>query len=100
MGNITVIPAATAAQATQQPVESSSYVTVMLVAFGLAGAESCTVYVSAGGVWVPLTDRAGVAVTLTVAAPSVALEGGPVYGVTKSATVGAAGVDAIVQTFR
>jgi hypothetical protein len=98
MGNITVIEGQAAAVNTQRSCDTQSYETVIFVAFNLAGAEVATLYVSAGGVWVPLTDRAGAAVTLTLAAPSVALEGGPVYGVTKSATAGLAGVDMIPQT--
>lgn len=100
MANIPIIEEQTAAVAVQRPADTSHYITCMFVAFGLAGAEVATLFVSAGGVWVPLTDRAGAAVTLTLTAPSVCLEGGPVYGVTKSATVGLSGVDMIPQTFR
>jgi hypothetical protein len=99
MANITVIPGQTAAVATQQMVDASSYVTIMVIAFGLATTETATIFISAGGVWVPLADRAGVAVVLTATAPQVALEGGVLYGVTKSATAGDAGVDAVLQHF-
>jgi hypothetical protein len=100
MANITVIPGQTAAVAVQQPCDSSTYMRISFCAFNLAAAETVTIWVMAGGIWVPLADRAAVATVLTATAPQVTLEGGPLYGFTKSATAALAGVDAIPQTFQ
>lgn len=90
-----VIPAGIAAQATQLEFDAADKASVVVCAFGLAGSETCSVFVrdEVGAVWRPVYNSAGVAMTLTATSPDAVLEGGPRYGFTKSATVGAAGLD-------
>lgn len=97
MNNITLIAATTAAVATQVPFDSASYEEVIVAAQGLAAAEECDLYISVNGAWVPYAEN-GAVVTLTATVPMRRLPGGPMYGVAKDATAGAAAVDMIWLT--
>jgi hypothetical protein len=91
MPQIQVMASGTAEVTAKQPVDASAYDAVILSANNLAGAETVSVFQNSGGTWIAVTEG-GSPVTLTASAPSVALEGGPLYAVTKSATVGSCGV--------
>lgn len=85
-----VIPASTAAQATQLEFDSADKASVVAIAFALAGVETVSVFVrdEVAGAWQAVYVD-GAALTLTATAPSAVLEGGPKYGFTKTATVSA-----------
>jgi hypothetical protein len=87
-----IVTPATAAQATPQPFDASLYSQVILAADVLAGAETCTVWVKVNGTFVPMSNSAGTAASLTATVPAIVLPGGVIYGVTKAATVGTCGV--------
>lgn len=89
-----VIAATTAAVSNQTPYDAGPHSEVSFLAYGLAGAETITPYVATSGGWVQLYDSSGTAITMTATKPQLVLPGGPRYGFTKSATAGAAGLDA------
>lgn len=87
---VELIPSGTAAQATPLPYDAEGLESLVLTAFGLAGAESMGVVTidRETGVTATVYDSNGVELTLTATAPSAALEGGPKYGFTRTATAG------------
>lgn len=89
-----VIAATTGAVATQVPHEANPYAEVSYLAYGLAGAEEIVPFVATSGGWVALYDSSGTQIKLTATRPQLVLPGGPRYGFTKTATAGAAGLDA------
>lgn len=94
-----IIAATTDAVATKQVVAlGGNFPAVTIGADNLAGAETVVIYVRIGENWKAVTDFAGTPVVLTSTISAVVLEGGPEYGVTKSATAGACGVWAIATT--
>jgi len=91
-----IIAATTDAVATQRVVAlGGNFPAVTIGADNLAGAETVGIYVRIGESWKIVTDFAGTPVVLTSSISAVTLEGGPEYGVTKSATAGACAVWAI-----
>lgn len=96
MANIPIIAPTTAAVATQVPISVGAYPNVTIAASGLSGAETVGVFVMVAGSWALATNTEGSDGTLTATLPMKYFPGGATYGVTKSATVAASGVDAIV----
>jgi hypothetical protein len=92
MSEKTLITPTTAAVAEPVGFDSSALATVVVAATGLAGAEEAAVFIRAGGDWVEATDLSGNPVVLTETVTMMALVPGPIYGVAKDATAGAAGV--------
>jgi hypothetical protein len=95
---VTAIPPQTAAVATKQQIPTNGYASCVLSADLLAGSETVGVFIMAGNTWLPVLNSSGAAVTLTTAVPVVELTAGPMYGVTKDATVGNCGVYADLGT--
>lgn len=94
-----IIAATTAAVATQRVVAlGGNFPAVTIGADNLVGAETVVIYVRIGETWKAVTDFAGTPVILNSTISAVVLEGGPEYGVTKSATAGACAVLAIAST--
>lgn len=92
MPQIQVIASQTAAVTAKATVESGSYQTITISADNLAGVETADIFVNVGGTWKTLVDATGTAVKLTASITFQCLEGGPTYGVTKTATAGSCGV--------
>lgn len=91
MAQTQILAPQTAAQAAQLQISTQSG-SVAVSADKLAGAETCPLYMMAGNTWIPVTDLDGKAQALTATVPAIVLAGGPVYGVTKSATAAACGI--------
>lgn len=91
------IPIASTTSAAETLLQTKNYDTVIIAANNLAGAEVVTISLHLDGVEVPVTDSAGAAVELTATAPSVALEGGPIYHLDKDITAGACAVYAYLR---
>lgn len=72
--------------------DAAAYGGVTFFATGLGVGESIPVLVGGGPVAVPACHSDGTPVTLTDAAPSVFVEGGPLYQLDKPATVGNVGL--------
>lgn len=90
---MTVIAATTSAVVKQREVQSDKAPYVFLAASSLSGAEECDIYFNCEGAWVVVADPdTGNAVKLTAAIPVQVLRGGPLYGITKDATVGSCAV--------
>ena len=88
MATVQLTAADTAAQTVT--VNCANYPRVMLIATGLAGAETATVnIVHPDGSVTPVVNDANVAAVLTVALPTVILAGGPNYQFAKGVTAGA-----------
>ena len=88
MATVQISPSQTGASTVN--LETANYPRVMIMAAGLAGAETVTISVLAPGeVAVPVVNDDNVAAVLTVALPSVILAGSPTYQIAKSATAGA-----------
>jgi flavoprotein len=96
--NVEIISARTAAVVnTAAKLVTNKYDTVIVSATVLAGAEEVDVYILSGGVMLVVTDSAGDAVKLTATAPSVTLEGGPMYAFAKDSTVGQCALKAVLR---
>lgn len=87
-----IVAVATGAQATAQPFDATNYGQVVIAADKLATTETCTLFVSVNGTFVPMVNVLGLAGSLTATIPSIVLPGGVVYGATKQATAAACGV--------
>ncbi len=92
MAQSTLIPAATAAQNTQQPFNTAGASFVIVAADNLATTETAPLWILVGSTYKQVTDTAGNVIQLTATIPAVQLIGGPTYAATKSATAGACGV--------
>lgn len=89
MATVQLTPAATAAQTAV--LSTANYPRVMVMASGLAGAETATVqFVPPNGTATAVVNDDNVVAVMTVALPSVILAGGPDYLLTKGVTAGAA----------
>ena len=89
MATVQLTPAATAAQTAV--LSTANYPRVMVMATGLAGAETATVqFVPPNGTATAVVNDDNVVAVMTVALPSVILAGGPDYLLTKGVTAGAA----------
>lgn len=82
-----LMPVQTAAIATQVPYDSSGLDSLFVVAMGLVGADTVSVFTQdeASLAWFPVF-AAGFPLVLSATESSVVLEGGPVYGFTKTLT--------------
>lgn len=92
MATSMLIPAATAAQAVQQPFNTAGQAFVIVGADNLATTETAPLWIQIGATYKQVTDTAGNVIQLTATIPAVQLVGGPTYAATKSATAGACGV--------
>ncbi len=100
MAQITLIAPTTAAVVAKVPLDATGYAAVILSANLLAGAEEVDIFFNSGGTWMTAADSTGTAIKLTATITSQVLEGGPMYGVLKDATVGACAVVADLQVAR
>lgn len=94
MSTITVIGSKTAAEANALLL-TDPYISVVLHADGLAGAEEVDIYVMGGAVRTVYSEG-GTAVKLTATQPNAILPVGPTYSIDKDATVGLCSVMASV----
>ena len=95
MATQTLIEAQTDAVSTQAPFQvTRDNLPVTLMAVGLAGSEECDLYFShdEGTTWTLLRDKDGNVLKLTATVTSLAIDSPILLGVTKDASVGAAGV--------
>lgn len=100
MATLPIIEPTTDAVSTEVDFDSSPYSYVLLAADGLATTETAGLFVRVVDAYVPVVDATGTAVTLTADVGYVQVPGGPVYGVTKDATVAECGVYAITGSLR
>ena len=92
MAAVDLIAATTDAVTTKRAFHTSNYERVQITAFGLAGAEEVDIFFGGGADWEVLADLTGTPLKLTNTINSIEVAAGPLYAVTKDATVGAASV--------
>lgn len=88
--SLSLLPSQTGAITTPRRFDSANLSALVLTAFGLGAGESVGVKVldEVNSTWGDVYDEGNV-LTLTNTKPQVSLEGGPIYGFTKTATVAA-----------
>ena len=93
-----IIDSETAAVPVAREFNAEGYASIVVEAYYLAGVETVSIYTQdpiSGADFPVYVD--GAALTLTVVAPAVVLEGGLRYGFTKSATAAEVSVDVIAR---